>query len=174
MVIFMFHWPKFQPRKLSLFFIFFFLFSFNLLPLDLELVLQNSTHVANGSACPGVGRKIWLAKWKSTNGMESILPSVFTWVKWCNEKWNMFYSGAVLWVYMEVSTLSPWEDGCLSDEGSKLKCKGLALNSWLRNDWKTCLRWSPEPTEGEFVILLWFSFQPAPDMWYGFWSQQKS
>lgn len=34
-----------------------YLFSFSLLPLDLELVLQNSTHVANGSALPQCGGK---------------------------------------------------------------------------------------------------------------------
>lgn len=63
--------------------------------------------------------------------MESILSSVFIWVKCCNKKWNMFYLGALLWVYVEVNMLSPWEDGCLSDEGNRLKCKGLALNFLL-------------------------------------------
>lgn len=57
----------------------------------------------------------------------------------------MFYWGAVLWVYMEVNMLSPWEGWCLSDEGNRLKCKGLALNSFLWIDWKTCLRWKSWP-----------------------------
>lgn len=41
------------------------------------------------------------------------------------------FEQALLWVYIEVSVLSPWEDGCSSDEGSRLKCKGPALNSLL-------------------------------------------
>lgn len=64
------------------------------------------------------------------NGWMRVNPQI-EWKRSCPWGSQQKAAHALFWVYMEVNTLSPWEDGCQSDEGKRLRCKGLASSSLL-------------------------------------------